>query len=364
MSSVLFFDPNCQSPYSRRTLEEAALGGTEASVTRIAEALDALVMQHNRIAPEGRYLPPGTANGIDHLVILRDSRKVREICAGFPNARVYLWMHDLVRPGSKRGRRLAASAQTLAQLDVTLVCVSDFQRRQAEAVLRLAGVSRRVRAVTIYNPVDDALVPTGSPFDAAKLVFFSSPNKGLALTLDAFHAARRVMPDLYLRVGSPGYKSLRRAGMESVEGKIDGVEWLGALPHARILEEVRTALCVFYPNFVLHETFGLVLAEAKAVGTPVLTHDCGAAAEVLADPCQTLPVTAAVRRYERTAQLFPNRLRPLIAPWAARLGVFDPYLERLRAWRSGERPRNRPDARFLLSRVAERWRTLLAGGLS
>ena len=364
MSAVLFFDPSCQSPYSRRTLEEAALGGTEASVTRIAEALDARVMQHNRLVPEGRYLPPGSASGVEHLIILRDPRTVRRICECFPDARPYLWMHDLVRPGSKRGRRLAAAAHTLAHFNVTLVCVSDFQRRQAEAVLSLAGVARQVRAVTIYNPVDDALVPNGSAFDAAKLVFFSSPNKGLAFTLDAFQAARRRTPELYLRVGSPGYKSLRRAGMESVEGKIDGVQWLGALPHARILEEVRTALCVFYPNFVLPETFGLVLAEAKAVGTPVLTHDCGAAAEVLADPRETLPVSCGARRYERAAQLLPNSLRPHIAPWAARLGVFDTYLERLEEWRSGARPHTEPDPRFRLSKVAERWRMLLGGGLA
>jgi glycosyltransferase involved in cell wall biosynthesis len=217
--------------------------------------------------------------------------------------------------------------------------------------------------VTIYNPVDDDLKPDGSEVDTAKLVFFSSPNKGLALTLDAFQAARRVMPDLRLRVGSPGYKSLRRAGMESVDGKIDGVEWLGALPHARILAEVRTALCVFYPNFVLPETFGLVLAEAKAVGTPVLTHDCGAAAEVLADPRQILPITPAVRLYEQAAQLFPNRARPLIAPWAARLGLFDPYVERVRAWRHGGRPTTEPDARFKLTAVAQRWRSLFAGEL-
>ncbi len=363
MSSVLFFDPNCQTPYSRRTLEEAALGGTEASVARVAEALGAQVMQHNRRVADGRYLPPAKAGGVEHLVILRDPRTVRKICAGFPGARVYLWVHDLVRPGSKRGRRLAAAAQTLAELGVTLVCVSDFQRRQAEAVLVGAGVADRVRAVTIYNPVDDSLAPNGSAVDATKLVFCSSPNKGLALTLDAFQAVRRAMPDLRLRVGSPGYKSLRRAGMESVDGKIDGVEWLGALPHPRILAEVRTALCVFYPNFVLPETFGVVLAEAKAVGTPVLTHDCGAAAEVLADPRQILPITPAVRRYERAARLFPNRARPLIAPWAARLGLFEPYVERIRAWRNGGRPVTEPDARFRLTAVAQRWRALFAGEL-
>ncbi len=384
MSSVLFFDPNCQTPYSTQTLREAALGGTEASVARIAEALGAQVMQHNRSVAEGRFLPPGDAAGIEHLIILKDARAVRGICERFPGARVYLWVHDLLRPGSKRGRRLAASAATLAELDVTLVCVSDFQRRQAEATLRGAGVAagagtgtgtgigagtgtgtgKRVRTVTIYNPVDDALTPNGAAIDPTKLVFFSSPNKGLALTLDAFQAARRTMPDLRLRVGSPGYKSLRRAGMQRVDGKVDGVEWLGPLPHARILAEVRTALCVFYPNFELPETFGLVLAEAKAVGTPVLTHDCGAAAEVLADPRQVLPITPGVRLYERAARCLPNRARPYLVPWAARLGLFEPYVDRVRVWRGGARPATGPDARFRLTAVAQRWRALLAGELS
>src|SRR5690348_10745745 len=57
MSPVLFFDPGCPAPYSRLTLDEAALGGTEATVVRIAEALDAVVIQHNRMQAEGRYRP-------------------------------------------------------------------------------------------------------------------------------------------------------------------------------------------------------------------------------------------------------------------------------------------------------------------
>src|SRR5882757_4699003 len=41
MSSVLFYDPSCQRPYDTRTLHQQATGGTEASVTRIADALGA-----------------------------------------------------------------------------------------------------------------------------------------------------------------------------------------------------------------------------------------------------------------------------------------------------------------------------------
>ena len=363
MSAVLFFDPNCQKPYSRRTLDSEALGGTEASVVRIADALDARVMQHNRPEPDGRYLPAAPAQGVRHLVILRDPRTVPRVCASYPGAKAYLWVHDLLRPGSKRGRRLEAAAPALAQHGVTIVCVSDFQRQQVEAVLSRVPAARAVRAVTIYNPVEDALRPEGASVDPRKLVFFSSPNKGLAFTLDAFRAARRVMPDLRLRVGSPGYKSLRRARIESVDGKIDGVDWLGAQPHERILQEVRTALCVFYPNFVLPETFGLVLAEAKAVGTPVLTHACGAAPEVLADPRMLLPVTRSLRMYEQAASHIPSGLRRFVAPWAEPLGIFQMYVNRVHAWRYGERPAIGPDARFRLSVVAQRWRDLFAGEL-
>jgi len=366
MSPVLFFDPGCPAPYSRRTLEHAALGGTESTVVRISEALDARVLQHNRTEPEDRYRPPDdtaprSEGRVEHLIVLRDPRAIRPLCGRFPGARPYLWLHDLVRPGSKRGRRLEAAASTLAELGVTLICVSEFQRAQAQAILDRAGVAHRVRAVTIYNPIGDDLVANGEPIDTEKLIFLSSPNKGLAFALDAFEAVRHALPGMRLCIGSPGYKGIREAGIAGPAAAIEGVVWLGPMPHARALEEMRNALCVFYPNFVLPETFGLVFAEANAVGTPVLTHDCGAAAEVLADPRQVLPIAPAARRYERAARLVPGALRRMLGARAERRGVFAPYVERVRAWRS-ERPRTAADPRFRLAVVTERWRVLLNGG--
>src|ERR1700741_644655 len=45
MSTVLFYDPACQQPYDSRTLQAQALGGTEATLVRVADALGAWVMQ-------------------------------------------------------------------------------------------------------------------------------------------------------------------------------------------------------------------------------------------------------------------------------------------------------------------------------
>ena len=352
MSGVVFFDPACARPYSSQTLTETAIGGTEASVVRIADALGAHVMQHNRTAPDGRYRPPAPLPGVDSVILVRDSRALPTVARLFPNARYFLWLHDKMRPRSKRGRRLAATAELLAQMAVTVVCVSERQRADVAATLEWIGIADRVRTVRLYNPVDDALQPDGSPVDGSKLVFFSSPNKGLAFALDAFRALRRAIPDLRLLVGNPGYKLAAAGGLA-------GVQYLGPQPQWRIHAEVRTALCTFHPNFVIPETFGLVYAESNALGTPVLTHDFGAAAEVIGDPRQLLPVTAAHRLYERLAGALPPAARALPARLAARVGLFDPYIERIRRWRDGERPVVGPDPRFRLTHVAQQWRQLL-----
>jgi glycosyltransferase involved in cell wall biosynthesis len=352
MSSVLFFDPACQYPYDTRTLAQRATGGTEASVTRIADSLGAYVMQHNRTEASDRYRAPGRMPGIHSVILIRDSRALPWVHQHYPQARVFLWVHDQLNPGSKRARRMAAGAALLREMAVTVVCVSDSQRRGVEAVLRGIGVAERVRAVTIYNPVDDALAPDATPVDPDKLVFFSSPNKGLGFTLDAFAALRRAMPALRLVVGNPGYKADRSA-------RLVGVEFLGALAQPRVHAEVRGALCTFFPNFVIPETFGLVFAESHALGTPVLTVDCGAALEVLGDAREVLPLKPGYRVYESAVRALPARLRRAPARIAAASGLFDEFIARIGAWRSGARPQVAPDPRFRLAAVSGQWRALL-----
>jgi glycosyltransferase involved in cell wall biosynthesis len=353
MTPVLFFDPLCPRPYDEATLRGAGLAGTEASTVRIAAALDAWVSQHNRTQTQGRYRVPTPLADLRHVIVLRDPRALGGVARLYPGARLHLWVHDRIEPGSSRARWFTAAAGELRRWQPDIICVSEYQRaRVAATVARLPGCER-IAVRRIYNPVDDDIVPDGTPVDPAKLVFFSSPNKGLRFTLDAFGAVRRRLPDLRLCVGNPGYKNFAAR-------RIDGVEWLGSLPHARVLTEARSALCTFSANFVIPETFGLVFAESRAVGTPVLTSDCGAASEVLDDPREVLPVSWAQRAYEAPLRRLAPHWRAGPARLAARLGLFDRYIERIESWRSGARPRVGPDARFKLSVVAGEWRALLA----
>lgn len=350
--TVLFFDPSCLQPYDSQTLRQQALGGTEATVIRVADALEALVTQHNRTETTGRYRAPENNPDVTRVIVTRDSRALPRVRELYPNARVYLWLHDQLKPGSKRAGWLASTADLMRELSVTVVCVSDSQRQGVEAALRVLRMEA-LRTHTIYNPIDDALAPDGSPVDRNKLVFFSSPNKGLKFTLDAFRVLRRRMPELRLVVGNPGYKVRKPV-------PIEGVDYLGPQPQSRIHAEVRTALCTFFPNFVIPETFGLVFAESNALGTPVLTCDRGAAVEVLGDRKQVLPVTLAARAYEKLLTHVSPGWRAGPARLAASLGMFDSFAERISTWRDGARPTVGPDPRFRLAAVAEQWRKLLA----
>ena len=320
MSRTVFLDTVSPLPYDSRSFGERAVQGTEASVIRIADSIGAWVMQHNRSSAWERYLPVQRMPGIDHVVVIRESRALAQARELFPDARLHLWLHDKMQPATKRGRRLRADADLP-------VC-------------------------TRYNPLDATLQPDGTPFDDRQLVFFSSPNKGLAFALDAFGALHRAMPDLRLIVGNPGYKADALAALA-------GVRFLGPQPQPVMHAHVRRSLCAFQPNFRIPETFGLVYAESHALGTPVLTHDFGAAAEVVGDPRQLLPVQDSYRCYEAMVGVLKPRWRKLPARLAGAMGLFDVYVERIREWRAGGRPVVRPDPRFALSAVAAQWRELL-----
>jgi glycosyltransferase involved in cell wall biosynthesis len=351
MSRVVFLDTVSPLPYDTRSFGARAVQGTEASVMRIADALNACVMQHNRTTAWERYLPVQPRAAVEQVVVIRESRALAQARVLFPNAQLHLWLHDKLRPGSKRGRRLRRSAELLRAANVSIICVSDTHRRDVQNTLHWAGIDG-LSVCTRYNPLDATLQVDGSPYDDRQLVFFSSPNKGLAFALDAFGALRRAIPELRLLVGNPGYKSHALAALP-------GVEFLGPQPQAVMHAQVRRSLCTFQPNFRIPETFGLVYAESNALGTPVLTHDFGAAAEVLGDARQLLPVKGAYRYYEAVVGGLQPRWRRLPARLADGVGLFDAYIERVRDWRNGARPVVRADPRFALRAVAAQWRELL-----
>src|SRR5580698_6308821 len=102
MSRIVFLDTVSPLPYDTRSFQERAVQGTEASVMRIADQLGAWVMQHNRSSAWERYLPM-QRGAAEHVVVIREPHALALARELFPQAQLHLWLHDKIRPHTKRG---------------------------------------------------------------------------------------------------------------------------------------------------------------------------------------------------------------------------------------------------------------------
>lgn len=334
---VLFLDPVACRAYSDETLASEAMGGTEATVVRVAGGLarrhQVVVAQTARAhAVAGRdsvlYLPwnqdeplPGMRDA-PVVVVLRAHKLLPKVREQYPHARLFLWLHCF--PGHRR----KALAQYARRAGATIVTVSETHRRAVVdfALAKDPTNGPWLDVIRIYNPVSDTLVPDQTEHNPDKLLFLSSPHKGLHEVLDAFRFLHHRWPRLRLFVANPGYLS------RAMPGDLRGVVPLGPLPHDDAVRHVREALCLFFPQSSFQETFGLVFAEANAVGTPVLADPTGAAAEVIDGSREQL---ISARDYEGIAHV----------------------IER---WRAGARPVVTTKPSFRLSQVLLDWETAFA----
>lgn len=265
---IAFVDPCCAGGYDLPDLETGGLGGTEASVLRIATALrdnfDVIHFQKDRLtacwseagelkALADAYRKPEA----DAYIVINRWKVALKLRKLYPYAPIFLWLH--IYPG-RHNRKMGVA---LKDADVTLICVS---QTHAGVVGEFLGSRNLPKITALYNPIADDLQPDETPRDRNCLLFASSPHKGLAEIFGQFTALRRSLPHLTLAIADPGYLSWEVGAVPA------GVAFLGSLSHTALVKQMRRSLCLFYPQTSFAETFGLVIAEANAVGTPALVH--------------------------------------------------------------------------------------------
>lgn len=324
--TLALVDPCCARGYAPDALLSGGLGGTEATVLRVMSALseqiDVVHFQRGRTdttrTTAGMMVPLAdafAARASTIFVVINAWKVACKLRKAHPEARIILWLH--IYPG--RHNRLMA--QALAQAGVAVICVS---KSHATALRGFLADGPPVAIDHIHNPVAPHLSPDATPHDPDRLLFASSPHKGLSQVFARFRSAREAIPSLTLTVADPGYLAWDAGPVP------EGVTFLGALPHAALIAQMRHSLCLFFPQNTFAETFGLVMAEAHAVGLPVLAHrDIGANAEVVGDPAQLIDATDS------------NQI-----------------IARLKAWRRA-RPKVSANPHFRLEAVCRRWRELL-----
>lgn len=340
--TILFYDGVYPNYYNQTTLENQPMGGTEATVLRVSKGLedrgyDVIHLQRPTIESD----PIFSDHVKIHVVItLRDAGHYIANQKRWPNAKHFLWLHDVV--GGDYGAHLRMH---LKGQEGTILTVSDYHKGNVLTELHDVLKDGKIRVKRVYNPLADYCVNKGlgwvegttedgspwkfPPFHRHKLVYFSSPHKGLDYVLKLFGYLRNIDPTFELYIANPGY--YKDYFLNPTNTLPDGVINLGKLTHRAVVEHVRSALCVFYPNTVFAETFGLVYAEANAVGTPVIAHPIGAAREVLSHPHEVLDC----RDYKAV-------------------------VDRVIKWSKGERPIVSARKEFRLDSVIAEWIKLLS----
>lgn len=137
------------------------------------------------------------------------------------------------------------------------------------------------------------------------------PWKGGTLAVRAFAALRH--PKARLVFYGSGPDAGRIESVARTLGVRNRIVLAGQLPRAEVLARVATAGVLLHPS--LREEAGMAVAEALAMGTPVVCLDHGGPAELLRwwarQPATAVPVGSVGRTAERLAEAMETYLRRL-----------------------------------------------------
>ena len=299
--NILIVDIKASENYDFKYMESHSIGGTESTILRVARELarehTVYLSQLNRTE---RYVEEGityihTPDGLtqkefvpDVVIIRSKYRVLTDYRSAYSNAKLFVWAHNFQR------HEILGRRHRIVKTNAQVICVSQCHRDHIDNILNgavswifrlLTFQFKKIPVTYIYNLIDNGYTKTDQPYDENKLFFFSTPNKGLKEVMVNFIELLKSEPNYHLYIAGSGQKTLEDFNYDFGEEILspDSVTILGQIPKDEIISHLRTSFCVFYPQYVHAETFGLVFIEANCVGTPVLAHSFGAANELLSD---------------------------------------------------------------------------------
>lgn len=349
--NLYFIENHSNQPFSYDSLVEKGLGGTESTLLYVAHSLveyfSVFIVQKSRLRPECvkgvSYLPwtqmkeYSSSHPAHSIILLRSPKDAKKIANIFKTSHRYLWLHDMP------DRKLLKYHSEAAYRGFTSICVSKFHMTVTQNALAKRGWNRKNIALKlkqlfypkiqphfsyIHNPISPLLLKKDLKVDSNKYLFASAPSKGLNESIELFlQYIKTYNSDAILYLACPEY-----AVEDYNVPQNDRIRYLGNLSQEQLFRQMETSYCIFFPNKTTPETFGLIFAEANALGTPVLCYDFGAASEVLS------------RSIDQVVSLPDKKMK---------------ILEKLNSWHQGCRPNVDADSRFSLAFVTQQWLALL-----
>ncbi len=188
------------------------------------------------------------------------------------NAKTYLWCHDLMTPG----------CEFVHNFD-NIFALSPFHKRYLNA---LQGIPKDKIVLTRNGIKPDRFKNKHHDKNPNKVVFPSSPDRGLAEAIYIVEKARKELPDLELHAYY-GFENLRKCGLAPLADKLEGliaerpwVKYHGGVQQDVLAKELGEAVVWLYPA-VFIESFAITALEAICSGTYPLVRDIGALPDTL-----------------------------------------------------------------------------------
>ena len=300
---TIVFNNAVGSEISGDELSKRAVGGAETGVIHIAKHLAKL---NFNVIVFGNVSKPGDYDGVrylnvsdgeflkkfktDLLVVVRNT----QVIANFNFKEMYdidkiaLWVHDVV--DSPAFTYLKEAAPFIDKI----ITLSEWHR---ETIKDLFPNIPEDKFVIIRNAVTDGLFKPklSKDFPPPKMVYSSTPFRGLDVLLEVFPEIKRQVPDAELHV----YSSLKVYGGEYVgtdnnfkhlydlAKNTDGVFYHGSVLQEELSDAVRTSRLWGYPNHY-PETSCISVMESVQAGVPMIATRLAALPETLPKGCGVL----------------------------------------------------------------------------
>ncbi len=343
---ILFVDFKSSENYDFQYMHSNSLGGTESTVLRIARELatehEVYISQINREKPyheesihfihynDGllfKKSPP------DRIIILRKQKLLKIYSNRYPDAKLFVWIHNFQKYEALGRRHLVTKS------GAKIICVSRHLQEHTDKIMNgpVSWLSRiftfqyqKAPITFIYNPVDEAFSKNNTPIDKNKLLFFSAAYKGLSMVVKHFSKLLQQDPSYRLYIAGSTSERIRNILKDNELDNSKSITILGKIPREEVITHLRQSFCLFYPQNIHPETFGMVFIEANCTGTPVLAHPFGSAVEIINDEEQLVDARD------------PSTI-----------------ISRVLNWKENGRPVVSCQERFKLPGIMERWKEVL-----
>lgn len=195
--------------------------------------------------------------------------------------------HACWRPWMEQYPFVRRQAARAAQQVAFHIAVSSYLR---DTIVHFTGATNRIRVIPVG--VDGAVFhpgPQQSRFNPNQILYvgFINQNKGIDILLKAACRLRKVRPNLKLvLVGGSFYENSQRQQQELLEMAkrlelSDHVDFVGPKEPEEVARYMRESALLVLPS--RRESFGAVLVESLAAGTPVVATRCGGPEDIVTD---------------------------------------------------------------------------------